>query len=71
VLLPDVLVNRSCRLNKVILDRGCVLPEGMVIGEDPVLDAKRFERTSNGVVLVTKKMLRALGETELNEEDDD
>ncbi|MGC9185001.1 MAG: glucose-1-phosphate adenylyltransferase, partial [Thiomonas sp.] len=58
-------------LNKVIIDRGCVLPEGMVIGEDPVLDAKRFERTSGGVVLVTKKMLRALGEAELNEEDDD
>ncbi len=71
VLLPDVVVNRSCRLNKVILDRGCVLPEGMVIGEDPELDARRFERTSGGVVLVTKKMLRALGEAELNEEDDD
>ena len=71
VLLPDVVVSRSCRLNKVIVDRGCVLPEGMVIGEDPELDAKRFERTSGGVVLVTKKMLRALGEAELNEEDDD
>ena len=71
VLLPDVMVSRSCRLNKVIVDRGCVLPEGMVIGEDAELDAKRFERTSGGVVLVTKKMLRALGEAELNEEDDD
>nr|WP_179947965.1 glucose-1-phosphate adenylyltransferase [Thiomonas intermedia] len=71
VLLPDVTVSRSCRLNKVIVDRGCVLPEGMVIGEDPELDARRFERTSGGVVLVTKKMLRALGEAELNEEDDD
>ncbi|MGC9162309.1 MAG: glucose-1-phosphate adenylyltransferase, partial [Thiomonas sp.] len=71
VLLPDVVVNRSCHLNKVIVDRGCVLPEGLVIGEDPELDAKRFERTAGGVVLVTKKMLRALGEAELNEDDDD
>jgi glucose-1-phosphate adenylyltransferase len=71
VLLPDVVVNRSCRLNKVIVDRGCVLPEGLVIGEDPELDAQRFERTSSGVVLVTKKMLRALGAAELNEDDDD
>ncbi|MGC9236704.1 MAG: glucose-1-phosphate adenylyltransferase, partial [Thiomonas sp.] len=65
------VVNRSCHLNKVIVDRGCVLPEGMVIGEDPVLDAKRFERTSGGVVLVTKKMLCQLGAGDMIEDDDD
>lgn len=71
VLLPDVVVNRSCRLDKVVIDRGCVLPEGLVIGEDPELDAQRFERTAGGVVLVTRKMLRNLGEVEQNPEDDD
>ena len=70
VLLPDVVVGRFCRLHKVVVDRGCVLPEGMVIGEDPELDAQRFDRTESGVVLVTKKMLRRL-EVADNEPDDD
>jgi glucose-1-phosphate adenylyltransferase len=43
-----------------VLDRGCDLPEGTVIGEDAELDARRFERTANGVVLVTQEMLKAL-----------
>jgi len=42
------------------VDRGCTLPEGLVIGDDPELDARRFERTSNGVVLVTQSMLSRL-----------
>ncbi len=60
VVLPDVQIGRSCRLNKVVIDRRCKLPEGLVVGEDPVLDAKRFHRTENGVVLVTRRMLAAL-----------
>jgi glucose-1-phosphate adenylyltransferase len=53
VLLPQVTVRRSCRLQRVVIDRGCTIPEGMVIGEDPVADAARFYRTDDGVVLVT------------------
>ena len=60
VILPGVTVERHCRLNKVVIDRGCVLPEGMVIGEDPVADAARFERTEGGVVLVTREHLEKL-----------
>jgi glucose-1-phosphate adenylyltransferase len=60
VLLPDVTVGRGCRLKRVVVDRGCVLPDGLVIGEDEALDAKRFERTANGVVLVTREMLSRL-----------
>ncbi|MDD3673907.1 MAG: glucose-1-phosphate adenylyltransferase [Thauera propionica] len=60
VVLPDVQINRHCRLSKVVIDRRCKLPEGLVIGEDPELDAKRFHRTENGVVLVTRDMLAAL-----------
>jgi glucose-1-phosphate adenylyltransferase len=55
-----VTVERGCRLNKVVIDRGCTLPEGMVIGEDPVADARRFERSEGGVVLVTREMLARL-----------
>jgi len=60
VILPDVTINRHCRLRKVVIDRGCVIPEGMVIGEDAELDAQRFERTADGVVLVTRGMLAKL-----------
>ncbi|MEX8492371.1 glucose-1-phosphate adenylyltransferase [Sphaerotilus sp.] len=60
VVLPDVHIGRNCRLNKVVIDRRCRVPDGLVIGEDPVLDAQRFFRTENGVVLVTRKMLADL-----------
>jgi glucose-1-phosphate adenylyltransferase len=60
VLLPDVTIGRGCRLSKVVVDRRCSLPDGLVIGEDPVSDAARFERTDNGVVLVTRDMISRL-----------
>ncbi|MDR7305084.1 glucose-1-phosphate adenylyltransferase [Rhodoferax saidenbachensis] len=60
VLLPEVTIGQSCRLSRVVVDRGCTLPDGLVIGEDPVADAAHFERTENGVVLVTKDMLNRL-----------
>lgn len=60
VVLPDVHIGRGCKLSKVVIDRRCRVPDGLVIGEDPVLDAQRFFRTENGVVLVTRKMLAAL-----------
>ena len=57
VLLPEVTVGRGCRLSRVVVDRGCILPDGLVVGEDPHADAQRFERTDNGVVLITRDML--------------
>lgn len=63
VLLPEVSVGRECRLSRVIVDRGCQLPDGLVIGEDAELDAQRFERTDSGVVLVTRPMLERLAES--------
>lgn len=60
VVLPDVQINRHCRISNAVIDRRCRIPEGMVIGEDPELDAKRFYRSENGVVLVTRRMLAAL-----------
>lgn len=60
VVLPDVQINRHCRVSRAVIDRGCKLPEGLVIGEDPVLDAQRFHRSENGIVLVTSRMLEAL-----------
>lgn len=60
VLLPGVQVGRGARLNKTVIDRDCVIPDGMVIGEDPVEDAKHFHHTEGGVTLVTREMLLAL-----------
>lgn len=60
VVLPDVTINRNCRLRRVVIDRGCEIPAGTVVGEDPELDAQRFERTQGGVVLITRDMLAKL-----------
>ena len=60
VLLPGVQVGRGARLTRTVIDRGCEIPDGMVIGEDPVLDAQRFFRSENGITLVTWAMLQKL-----------
>ena len=57
VVLPNVVIERNCRIKKAVIDDGCVVPEGTVIGEDPVADAERFHVTENGVVLVSPDML--------------
>ena len=61
VLLPEVVVGRYTRLTRVVIDHGCKIPEGMVIGEDPAEDSRRFERTDKGITLVTREMLARLG----------
>jgi len=60
VLLPEVEVGRQVRLNRVVVDRGCRLPDGLVVGEDAAADAARFHRTDSGITLVTQKMLDRL-----------
>ena len=60
VVLPDVEIGRNARLRNVIVDRGVTIPEGLVVGEDPQLDAKRFRRSEAGVCLITKKMIENL-----------
>lgn len=60
VLLPGVQVGRHARLNRVVVDRDCVIPDQMVIGEDAATDAARFYRTESGITLVTREMLRRL-----------
>ena len=60
VILPYCNIGRGARLSRVILDTGVRIPEGMVVGEDPVLDAQRFRRTDSGVCLITKRMIEQL-----------
>jgi glucose-1-phosphate adenylyltransferase len=60
VLMPGVEVGRGARLTRVVVDRGCQIPDGMVVGEDAQADAQRFHRTSSGITLVTSAMLDRL-----------
>jgi glucose-1-phosphate adenylyltransferase len=57
VVLPQVRIGRNAVLKRVILDRGCSIPDGAVIGADPVADARRYHVTERGITLVTPAML--------------
>lgn len=59
VVLPYVTVNRSARLRNVVIDRGVIIPEGLVVGEDPEEDGKWFRVSDKGVTLITQAMLDA------------
>jgi glucose-1-phosphate adenylyltransferase len=60
VILPYCNIGRGARLSRVIVDSGVRIPEGLVVGEDPELDAIRFRRTANGVCLINKAMIERL-----------
>jgi glucose-1-phosphate adenylyltransferase len=60
VILPRVDIGRSARLRNVVIDAEVKIPEGLVVGEDPELDAKRFRRTEQGICLITQPMIDKL-----------
>ncbi|WP_338665835.1 glucose-1-phosphate adenylyltransferase [Pararoseomonas sp. SCSIO 73927] len=60
VLLPGVQVGRHVRLKNVVVDSGVALPDGLVVGEDPEEDARRFRRSAGGICLITQPMIDAL-----------
>jgi len=60
VILPYCNIGRGAHLKRVIVDSGVRIPEGLVVGEDPELDAIRFRRTESGVCLITKAMIQRL-----------
>lgn len=62
VVLPNCDIGRHCRLNKVVLDSECKLPEGTIIGEDAEADSRRFYRNEDGITLVTQAMIEKLKE---------
>jgi len=57
IVLPEVTIGRHCRITKAIIEKGCEIPEGSIIGENKEEDAKRFHVSPGGVVLVTSDML--------------
>jgi glucose-1-phosphate adenylyltransferase len=62
VILPYVDVGRSARLTNVVVDRGVQIPQGLVVGEDPDLDARRFRLSEQGVCLITQPMIDRLNQ---------
>lgn len=57
VILPDVVINRRARLRRVVVEKRCVIPEGLVVGYDADEDRKRFYVTEKGITLITPEML--------------
>lgn len=60
VILPYCNIGRGASLQRCIIDSGVRIPEGLVVGEDPELDARRFRRTESGICLITKAMIDRL-----------
>lgn len=60
VVLPQCHIGRGARLRKVVVDRGVIIPDGLIVGEDPVFDGQRFRRTDKGVCLITQPMIDRL-----------
>jgi glucose-1-phosphate adenylyltransferase len=55
--LPNTNIGRHCRITKAIIEKGCEVPEGTVIGENRAEDEKKYHVSPGGVVLVTPDML--------------
>ncbi|MEQ1834888.1 MAG: glucose-1-phosphate adenylyltransferase [Candidatus Nitrotoga sp.] len=57
VILPNVKVSRNVTLKRVVVDKGCIIPEGMTAGVNREEDARRFFVSDNGITLITPDML--------------
>jgi glucose-1-phosphate adenylyltransferase len=67
VVLPDVEIGAHCYISNAIIDEGCIVPDGTIIGMDCEQDQQRFHVSPSGVVLVTRRMLstrRAINESD-------
>ncbi len=61
VVLPYCDIGRGARLSRVVIDANVTIPDGLVVGEDPVADAARFTRSEKGICLITQPMIDRLG----------
>jgi glucose-1-phosphate adenylyltransferase len=57
VVLPGAHIGRDVRLKRAIVDKQCVLPDGLRVGYDLARDRERFFVTERGIVLVAPDML--------------
>jgi glucose-1-phosphate adenylyltransferase len=54
VIFSHVNIGRHCRIRRAIIDRDVHIPEGTVIGYDPVEDKRRYFVTPSGLTIVTR-----------------
>ena len=57
VILPSVDIGRYVSIRRAVVDKGCRIPDGMLIGHDLESDRQRFYVTEKGITLVTPSML--------------
>jgi len=62
VIMPQCEIGRGARLHKVVVDAEVRIPPGLIVGEYPEDDARRFRRTDKGVVLITQAMIDRLAD---------
>ncbi len=54
ILMEGVNVGRHAKIKRAIIDKDVSIPQGMVIGYDPIEDKKRFFVSEEGIVVVAK-----------------
>jgi len=54
IIFSHVNIGRHCRIRRAIIDRDVDIPEGTVIGFDPVEDKRRYFVTPSGLTIVTR-----------------
>jgi glucose-1-phosphate adenylyltransferase len=54
ILMGDVVVGSGCRIRRAIVDKHVRIPAGVVIGENPEDDARRFTVSRDGLAVVPR-----------------
>jgi len=54
IIFSHVKIGRHCHIRKAIIDRDVHIPEGTVIGYDPVEDKRRYFVNPSGLTIVTR-----------------
>jgi glucose-1-phosphate adenylyltransferase len=54
IIFSHVQIGRHCRIRRAIIDRDVHIPEGTVIGYDPIEDKRRYFVTPSGLTIVTR-----------------
>jgi glucose-1-phosphate adenylyltransferase len=54
IIFSHVNIGRHCRIRRAIIDRDVQIPEGTVIGYNPVEDKRRYFVTPSGLTIVTR-----------------
>ncbi len=57
ILMEAVEIGRNCRIRRTIIDKRVKVPARTVIGYDPEEDAKRFDISPGGIVVVSKNTM--------------